>query len=544
MIVGGVLDWKVSQIGQQVDQLLILREEQLSVLKASMEVQETVVQHTEAFGLLYDAYFSLPAATVSDSTGVDRRSSPLSMLLSTGQTTTRRDEIRQTKEQLRANGGAALANSDLRNSGLNQFFEPISGSSWASIAALQRADSSSIPTSDELDQRVKRHYDQRIKYETVVDEEMEWKAFDDEADVPTLFISRRRREQLAGLISQQRASAAEVNYVVRGFVKQALLQWWSECIESAAVDSGRVVNAQIGDPGSWGKLGFGARLLGGLLAVNTVLGENEGKCAWLFGLPRLHSLVAPPDKAMQQHKVVFHDRGKQAGSWMPEDLRELVGGYHSDPVAWWFSILATTLVRWDAGIESTQLDYLNTIRKGQRAIDDHVSSKLRARFVSLDKSEHGEKQTQTRDLRQQVLVGMHIRRTDKVKQNEMKFQPTMLYLDRLLRGHPAVRVHATELYLATDDPAVPAEVQTIFERLHFNITVLFNRAHIGGANPQILRVDPTDFALDSFVLSRSDIVVCTLSSNLCRYAYLHMMDRLVDPIASSNLISLDTGWYI
>ena len=196
---------------------------------------------------------------------------------------------------------------------------------------------------------------------------------------------------------------------------------------------------------------------------------------------------------------------------MPDHLDHLVKQFHPDPRAWWYSVLANHYLGWDAETVAKQVAYF-----------DHL------------------------DRRHPILVGIHIRRQDKVTNREMQFIATERYLDKLMRAHPELHRTPFDLYLATDDSVVVNEMGKLISNNFLPINLLFNMAHIHTAHPGLRERsnEPLTLLLDIYVLSQADYIVCTMSSNLGRLLYLYAQAKHLNPVRSQRFISLDDQWYL
>ena len=196
---------------------------------------------------------------------------------------------------------------------------------------------------------------------------------------------------------------------------------------------------------------------------------------------------------------------------MPPWLLPFARHVAADPPAWWYSVLASCGVAWEAPLALRQALFLDglPLRRGC------------------------------------ALVGMHVRRQDKLR-GEALHVPTARFFDALLRAHPALHAAPFDLYLATDDPAAVAEAARLIQQTALDARLLVAPAHVARASPQLRAAAalPTDVLLDLAALARCDVVVCTMSSNVGRAAYLLMQQRHPNPIQSNRFISLDEGWWI
>lgn len=191
---------------------------------------------------------------------------------------------------------------------------------------------------------------------------------------------------------------------------------------------------------------------------------------------------------------------------IPEDLADRLLRVHGDPSAWWLGQFVTYLTRPN--------DMLKT---------DLEESKKKLGF-------------------QNPIVGVHIRRTDKVGM-EAQFHSVeeyMKYVDEWFgiyeRRHPGVQ---RRVYLASDDPNVLNEAKNNYPQYIF---VSDNEvSKTAGLNSRYTDASLRGIILDTHLLSLCDYLVCTFSSQVCRVAY-----ELMQPLhgdASHWFKSLDDIYY-
>jgi len=140
------------------------------------------------------------------------------------------------------------------------------------------------------------------------------------------------------------------------------------------------------------------------------------------------------------------------------------------------------------------------------------------------------------------IVGLHIRRTDKVVEAE----PTSIeeYMERVElwfrkyeMSHPPTK---RRVYLATDEPKVIEECHEKFPEYDFIANPAISKSVTGG------RYQDTEESFigtiqDIQMLSMTDYVVCTHTSNMCTLVYELLHFKHGD--ASSMLKSLDIPWW-
>ncbi|KAF2880167.1 hypothetical protein ILUMI_26005, partial [Ignelater luminosus] len=140
------------------------------------------------------------------------------------------------------------------------------------------------------------------------------------------------------------------------------------------------------------------------------------------------------------------------------------------------------------------------------------------------------------------LVGVHVRRTDKIG-IEASYHSIEEYMNVVDEYYNQLelkeKINKRRIYLATDDPKVIVEARTKYP--HYEILgdpVISETATLS------IRYSPTSLEgviLDVYMLSMSDFIVCTFSSNMCKLAYEIMQNHFWD--ASTKWKSLDDMYY-
>ncbi|XP_045211518.1 alpha-(1,6)-fucosyltransferase-like [Mercenaria mercenaria] len=194
---------------------------------------------------------------------------------------------------------------------------------------------------------------------------------------------------------------------------------------------------------------------------------------------------------------------------LPKYITDVIEHFHSNPSLWWAGQIATYILR-----PNKRLQHL--IAKKKREL----------RF-------------------QNVSVGLHVRRTDKISEalyhnltEYMKFAEKWYIAYEKRAGKTGIR---RKIYLATDDPSVVTEARRDFPDYIFindiNSTIAANNRKTRYQFSSLI-----DILLDIYLLSECDYLVCTMSSNVCRLAFEMMQPRFID--ASKYSHSLDCGYYI
>jgi glycoprotein 6-alpha-L-fucosyltransferase len=141
------------------------------------------------------------------------------------------------------------------------------------------------------------------------------------------------------------------------------------------------------------------------------------------------------------------------------------------------------------------------------------------------------------------IVGVHVRRTDKLIR-EAKYHSLEEYIveinefyDRLEMTRP---VDKRRIYLASDDPSVLTEAKQKLP--NYEIITNFEAAKVAQNLSTRYSLDSLQgFVLDLHLLSMTDYVVCTLTSEVCRVVYQLMQTRHVD--GTHKVYSCDLQYY-
>lgn len=192
---------------------------------------------------------------------------------------------------------------------------------------------------------------------------------------------------------------------------------------------------------------------------------------------------------------------------IPKDLSDRIIRIHGDPIVWWVSQFLKYLLRPQA-----------------------ETAKMLAEAEKDQGLTH-------------PVVGVHVRRTDKVG-TEAAFHSVeeyMKYVDEyydkleLKEGKQAEK----KVYVATDDPKVLAECRKKFPQYVFIGDQKVSKS--AAVSTRYSSNSLKGIITDIHMLSRTDYLVCTFSSQVCRVAYEIMQYLKVD--ASDNFKSLDDIWY-
>ncbi|XP_065344021.1 alpha-(1,6)-fucosyltransferase isoform X2 [Cloeon dipterum] len=191
---------------------------------------------------------------------------------------------------------------------------------------------------------------------------------------------------------------------------------------------------------------------------------------------------------------------------VPRDLAPRLSRLHGDPVVWWVSQFMRYLLRPQSST--------------YKMLED-TSQKLGF---------------------QRPVVGVHIRRTDKVG-TEAAFHPLEEYMTHVEEYFKQLEmskpVEKRRVYLASDDPSVIKDAKEKYPNYHF-----FGDADIAKTAAVATRYSDNSLSgiiIDIHFLSISDYLVCTFSSQVCRIAYEIMQN--LHPDAADRYRSLDDIYY-
>lgn len=224
------------------------------------------------------------------------------------------------------------------------------------------------------------------------------------------------------------------------------------------------------------------------------------------------SVLWPGKKESQVVEIPIVDsinpRPKYLPPAIPEDLADRLIRLHGNPIVWWVSEFLRYMLR----PQSNTAELLKAAENG------------RDRSVPM--------------------VGIHVRRTDKVG-TEAAFHSVdeyMKYVEEYfqqLETNLGRNVLKKRVYVASDDSKVLAECRKKFPDYEFlgDQAIAKSAAVSSRYNLNSLR----GIISDIYMLSQSDYIVCTFSSQVCRIAYEIQQQRYVD--GSWRYKSLDDIWY-
>ena len=147
--------------------------------------------------------------------------------------------------------------------------------------------------------------------------------------------------------------------------------------------------------------------------------------------------------------------------------------------------------------------------------------------------------------RSKPMVGIHIRRTDKIGA-EAAFHKADEYMKYVVEYYQRLEIQQhgepfslKQVYIATDAPNVIKECREKYPDYTFLGDE--SRANSASVHSRYNLDSLKQILVDIYMLSMSDYIVCTFSSNVCRLAYEIQQQRYVD--GSWRFKSLDDIWY-
>ena len=193
---------------------------------------------------------------------------------------------------------------------------------------------------------------------------------------------------------------------------------------------------------------------------------------------------------------------------VPEDIAHKMIRLHGFPFIWWYGQLLKYLLRPNPTLTEIY-------RKVEAKLD----------FAS-------------------PIVGVHVRRSDKVTSGEAEFFTIDEYMVHVEEYYKVLSYRQTvdvkRVYLATDAKGLLEKAQRRYPDYVF-ITGNSGTAQFTETQDDRSSADAIwSIILDLYFLSKSDYLVCTFSSNVCRLTYEMMQAEKTD--ASNWWYSLDTGY--
>lgn len=195
-------------------------------------------------------------------------------------------------------------------------------------------------------------------------------------------------------------------------------------------------------------------------------------------------------------------------SAIPSDLASSLLKIHGEPGAWWVGQILKY--------------FMNFRREIQNELDEGMK---RLNF-------------------QRPIVGVHIRRSDKLIREAGNHSLTE-YMEAVREYYERIetteKVNKRRVFLVTDDPNILNEIRNQqYSRYEFIVDPAATLSASNLSNRYTLSAFK-QFLLDLHLLSLSDYIVCTLSSEVCRVAYELKQTRYVD--ASEEVHSVDFIYY-
>ncbi|KAJ8938216.1 hypothetical protein NQ314_011575 [Rhamnusium bicolor] len=191
---------------------------------------------------------------------------------------------------------------------------------------------------------------------------------------------------------------------------------------------------------------------------------------------------------------------------VPEDLAPRLTRLHGDPIVWWVGQILKYLLR------------------------------------PQEKTANMIQETMTKMGFKRPIVGVHVRRTDKVG-TEAAYHGIDEYMAHVDEYYNYLElkqaVDKRRVYLASDDPKVLTEARNKYP--HYEIIGDPSISKTAAVSTRYSDSSLFGIILDIHMLSMSDYLVCTFSSQVCRVAYEIMQNYYPD--ASARFRSLDDIYY-
>ncbi|XP_030841910.1 alpha-(1,6)-fucosyltransferase-like [Strongylocentrotus purpuratus] len=191
---------------------------------------------------------------------------------------------------------------------------------------------------------------------------------------------------------------------------------------------------------------------------------------------------------------------------IPEDISERLERVHGNPAVWWIGQIMTYILR------------------PQPQLQEFMDNETAALGFT------------------HPIVGIQVRRTDKLRK-EAKFhaiEEYMVYAEEFyVELEKRQEVPVRRIFLATDEARLLEEAKKKYPGY-----VFVSDNNISQSAKVSTRLSEESFMgiiVDVYLLARSDFLVCTCSSNVCRLAYEMMQHNYVD--ASTKVRSLDREYF-
>ncbi|XP_041468750.1 alpha-(1,6)-fucosyltransferase-like isoform X2 [Lytechinus variegatus] len=191
---------------------------------------------------------------------------------------------------------------------------------------------------------------------------------------------------------------------------------------------------------------------------------------------------------------------------IPEDISQRLLRLHGHPIVWWVGQIMTY------------------IQRPQPALQEDIDKMKEALGFT------------------NPIVGLHVRRTDKVG-TEAAFHGIEEYMfhaeEYYQRLERKQEVPVRKIYLATDDASLLKEAERKYPNYVFVSDNAISKS--AGLSSRYSEDSLRGVIVDIYFLSRSDFLVCTFSSQVCRVAYEMM--QYIHEDAASYFRSLDDIYY-
>ncbi|XP_042891882.1 alpha-(1,6)-fucosyltransferase-like [Penaeus japonicus] len=191
---------------------------------------------------------------------------------------------------------------------------------------------------------------------------------------------------------------------------------------------------------------------------------------------------------------------------VPKDISERLVRLHGDPFAWWIGQFFKYSMRMSKEFQ----EYIENL----------------AQKIGYESP----------------VVGLQIRRTDKLI-SEAAYVSLEVYMEEVEDFYQELELHQPvaqrKIFLATDDPEIIPEMKKKYPEYK----VVYHKASLD-STPKKKRKSESSlryFLADIYFLSRSDYLVCGMTSNICRLAYELM--QALHPDASDRASSVDREYF-
>lgn len=232
--------------------------------------------------------------------------------------------------------------------------------------------------------------------------------------------------------------------------------------------------------------------------------SNSGSRSW-------HTYTeANPPEVIQVPSIesLGHGRPSFLPMAVPADLIDRLNTFHGYPFVWFVG------------------QFLQYLMRPSQQLEEYLEDRRKALNIT------------------HPIVGLHIRRTDKLQQ-EASYHSAQEYMTQVEEWYQrretiSGRKEQRTVYLATDDKSALTEARNLYPNYRFVSDNDVSRT-AGELSSRYSEKGLFGVVLDVFMLSKCDFIVCTLSSQVCRLAYELMQVHHTD--ASRLVYSLDDVYY-